>query len=64
MSAQNFMGRIDLTLAADQAAEEPYVVIAQMDYEAQDNIQTIRVPVSALAKLQGKLQNYLLGCDS
>jgi hypothetical protein len=64
MASQNFMGRIDIPRSADAAANEPYVVIAQIDYEAQDNVQTIRVPVSALGKLQNQLQEHLLGSES
>lgn len=61
MSTQNFMGRIDIVKSADAAAEEPYVVLAQLDYEAQDNIQTLRLPLSSVGKLIGKLDDYLKG---
>lgn len=61
MSIQNFMGRIDLAKSAGAAADEPYIILAQIDDEAQDNVQTIRVPVSSLAKLVGKMELHLLG---
>jgi len=64
VSQENFMGRIDIERSSEEAVIEPYIVLAQTDYESQDCIQTIRIPVSVLPKLQHLMQEHLLGCES